>query len=118
MVETWDSLYHVISKAIYAEAARWGDYRRDVHKYQSKGKLYTVDDYYMKERHRLLTDYFPYRTAVVLADIRRLVPSGIHQHPSPTTQHPIYNLQGQQVLHPSKGIYIRDGKKVVVNTNE
>ena len=125
VVETWDSLYHVISKAIYAEAARWGDYRRDVHKYQSKGKLYTVDDYYMKERHRLLTDYFPYRTAVVLADIRRLVPSGIHHHPSPTTQHlspnthhPLFNLQGQQVQHPSKGIYIRDGKKVVVNTNE
>ena len=118
VVETWDSLYHVISKAIYAEAARWGDYRRDVHKYQSKGKLYTVDDYYMKERHRLLTDYFPYRTAVVLADIRRLVPSGIHQHPSPNTHHPLFNLQGQQVQHPSKGIYIRDGKKVVVNTNE
>ena len=27
----WDSLYNNISKALYAEAARWGHYRKDVH---------------------------------------------------------------------------------------
>ncbi len=124
VVETWDSLYQVVSKAIYAEAARWGDYRRDVHRWQSKGKLYTVDETYMKERNRLLHEYFPYRSAKVLADIRELVPTGILQHPipgqslSPIIQPPLYNLHGQQVQHPSKGIYIRDGKKVVVSTNE
>ena len=42
VVEVWDSLYNTISTALYAEAARWGDYRRDVHRWQSKGKLYTV----------------------------------------------------------------------------
>ena len=119
VVETWDSLYHVISKAIYAEAARWGDYRRNVHQYQKKGKYYTVDDYYMKERNRLLNDYFPYRSSIVLADIRRLVPSGIYPVTSPDSSLPspeskLYNLQGQQVQHPSPGIYIRDGKKVII----
>ena len=73
VVEVWDSLYNTISKAIYAEAARWGDYRRDVHQWQSKGKLYTVDDTYKKERNRLLNDYFPYRTDIVLSDILSFV---------------------------------------------
>ena len=69
VVEVWDSLYNTISGAIYAEAARWGDYRRDVHPWQSRGQLYTVDDHYMTERQRLLTQYFPVRTANVLSYI-------------------------------------------------
>ena len=69
VVEVWDSLYNVISKALYAEAARWGDYRRDVHKYTSQGQLYTVDNQYMTERKRLLNQYFPYRSDNVLSQI-------------------------------------------------
>ena len=66
VVEVWDSLYNTIDKAIYDEAARWGDYRRDVHPWQSRGQLYTVDNFYLTERNRLLTSYFPYRTDIVL----------------------------------------------------
>ena len=66
VLEVWDSLYHTIETAIYAEAARWGDYRRDVHRYQTAGQLYTVDNQYMAERNRLLTQYFPVRTGRVL----------------------------------------------------
>lgn len=69
VVELWDSLYNTISLALYDEAARWGDYRRDVHPYQSRGQLYTVDNHYMAERTRLLTQYFPVRTQRVLSDI-------------------------------------------------
>ncbi len=69
VVEVWDSLYNTISGAIYAEAARWGDYRRDVHQWQSRGQLYTVDNHYMAERQRLLTEYFPVRTDNVLSYI-------------------------------------------------
>ena len=29
-------------------------------------------------------------------------------------QHEIYNLQGHRVTHPTKGIYIVNGKKVVI----
>lgn len=67
--EVWDSLYNNISKALYAEAARWGDYRRDVHQYQSKGSLYTVDGTYMTERNRIHNSYFPQRSSIVLSQI-------------------------------------------------
>jgi hypothetical protein len=73
VVEVWDSLYYTIDKALYDEAARWGDYRRDVHRYSSAGKLYTVDEFYIPERNRLLTEYFPNRSAKVLDDILRYV---------------------------------------------
>lgn len=69
VVQVWDSLYNTISTAIYDEAARWGDYRRDVHPYTTRGQLYTVDNQYMKERNRLLTQYFPQRSDNVLASI-------------------------------------------------
>ena len=68
-VELWDSLYYTIQNAIYCEAARWGDYRRDVHRWQSRGDLYTVDYHYMNERYRLLNNYFPVRSERVLGDI-------------------------------------------------
>lgn len=66
----WDSLYNNISKALYAEAARWGHYRKDVHPYQSPGSLYTVDGTYMAERNRLHTQYFPQRSSIVLNNIQ------------------------------------------------
>ena len=69
VVQVWDSLYHTIETALYDEAARWGDYRRDVHRWQSGGQLYTVDDFYIPERKRLLYEYFPTRSARVLDDI-------------------------------------------------
>lgn len=114
VVEVWDSLYNTISMAIYAEAARWGDYRRDVHRWQTAGQLYTVDNHYMTERNRLLTQYFPSRSAFVLDRINEMVPpEAILVHRSDTNQPDCYyNLNGQLVAHPLKGVYIRNGKKV------
>jgi hypothetical protein len=116
VVEVWDSLYHTIDKAIYAEAARWGDYRRDVHRWQTAGKLYTVDKHYMEERNRLLTQYFPARSARVLKDIVSFAePVGIEDVELATTDRRFYNLGGQQVEAPTKpGIYIVAGRKIVV----
>ena len=73
VVEVWDSLYNTIHKALYAEAARWGDYRRDVHPWQRQGQLYTVDNQYQAERRRLLTQYFPYRSETVLSQVLNYV---------------------------------------------
>ncbi len=73
VVQLWDSLHSVIAKALYAEAARWGDYRRDVHRYKQAGQLYTVDNQYAAERKRLLTQYFPYRSDIVLGQITSYV---------------------------------------------
>jgi len=49
--------------AIICESARWGDYRRDVHRYSSSPyELYTKNDHWLPEQNRLITDYFPRRT--------------------------------------------------------
>ena len=76
VVEVWDSLYHTIDKALYVEAARWGDFRRDVKPQPSSfgsnygsNRVFTVDDAYMYERNRLLYNYFPYRSDIVLNSI-------------------------------------------------
>ena len=127
VVEVWDSLYNTISTAIYDESARWGDYRRDVHQYAyGAGKLYTVDKYYMRERNRLLTEYFPYRSKKVLTQILAYVlePTAIGATLKDNVQYSMFNvqyskdkwytLQGIEVKQPTKGIYIRNGKKVFV----
>ena len=80
-VAVFDSLYNTIAFALYDEAARWGDYRRDVHPYMSQGKLYTVDETYQKERNRLLTQYFPERSDRVLKSIVSLVNVGEFEAP-------------------------------------
>ena len=74
VVAVWDSLYNNISSALYDEAARWGDYRRDVPGgYGFSNTLYTVDETYQAERNRLLTQYFPTRTATVLSQITKYI---------------------------------------------
>lgn len=73
VVDLWDSLYNTIDHAVYAEAARWGDYRRDVHPYSSRGELYTVDKHYLNERNHLLNNYFPYRTETALSQVNNYV---------------------------------------------
>ncbi len=70
VVEVWDSLYRIIELPLYDEAARWGDYRRDVHPYTLKGELYTVDNQYMTERNKLLNSYFPNRTNVFVNQLK------------------------------------------------
>ena len=123
VVEVWDSLYNTISMALYDEAARWGDYRRDVHRYQTAGQLYTVDNQYMTERNRLINQYFPVRTGRVLDQIIAFVDiddseyeNGITLPHTSDDQHRkvLYNLQGLRVSQPSRGIYIRNGKKILM----
>ena len=70
VVQVWDSLYHVIELPLYDEAARWGDYRRDVHPYQGRTALYTVDNQYMTERDHLLESYFPRRSNVLIGQLK------------------------------------------------
>ena len=69
-VELWDSLYSVISTAIYDESARWGDYRRDVHPYYSKGELYTPSKHYVEERRTMLNEYFPKRSGILIKQLK------------------------------------------------
>ena len=80
----------------------------------------------MAERNRLLKEYFPVRTARVLADITKYLPAyivdgikmvdgdGLMVEGDGLTVEGYYNLQGQRVAKPKRGIYVRNGKKVVV----
>jgi hypothetical protein len=56
-----------IDLAVIAESARWGDYRRDVHPYkEGPYELYTRNEHWRPEVNRLLNEYFPRRSAIVL----------------------------------------------------
>lgn len=69
--QVWDSLYEIIHLPLYAESARWGDYRRDVHRYSSNSNtVYTVDKEFMTERNRLIDDYFPKRSGIVINQLK------------------------------------------------
>lgn len=64
------ALAQMLRLPVVAESARWGDYRRDVHRREGPYLLYTRDDHWQAEHDRLLADYFPDRTDVVLAQYR------------------------------------------------
>jgi hypothetical protein len=60
----WSSM---LESAIIGESARWGSYRKDVNSFRTGPyELYTRDEHWRPEVNRLLNDYFPHRTQVVL----------------------------------------------------
>lgn len=62
--ETFSSLISQIENSVYAESARWGDYRKDVHSWQSSPyELYRKDVHFDAQKKVLLETYFPQRTA-------------------------------------------------------
>jgi hypothetical protein len=71
--ERWLKLTNEIQLAIICESARWGDYRRDVHPYGgSNYELCTKATYWDVEQNRLLNDYFPLRTQIVVDQLQAL----------------------------------------------
>ena len=69
--ELWDSLQNVIALSLYAESARWGDYRKDVHPYTSKGELYRADSHHAIENRRLAESFFPVRTKKLIDQLKQ-----------------------------------------------
>jgi hypothetical protein len=66
----WSDL---LDTAIVGESARWGAYRRDVHSFRTGPyELYTRERNVRPEVDRLLRDYFPRRTTVVLQQFREV----------------------------------------------
>jgi len=60
-----------IESAVVAESARWGNYRRDAHPYRvGPYELYTRNDHWRREIDRLLKEYFPQRTEVMVRQFR------------------------------------------------
>ena len=69
--ERYRALANSIQKAVPAEAARWGAYRRDVHPYKTGPyERYTCEEHWRVEVSRILNDYFPERLAFLLNQLR------------------------------------------------
>jgi hypothetical protein len=87
----WQRWQAIMDKAIVGESVRWGDYRRDVHN-SSEGiyQLYTREAHWLPENTRMVTSYFPNRTAIVLAQLRAAL-----LYPSNTA--PVFNQHGGRV---------------------
>jgi len=68
-----------VRASIVGESARWGD--------QLRGTPFTRDEHWQKERDRLLRDYFPRRSALVLGQLRQ---AGLY----PRTDPPVLNQRG------------------------
>ena len=86
----WDSLQSVISLAIYAESARWGDYRKDVHPYTSRGELYRADVHHTLENRRLHEEFVPQRTDNLIAQLKK---KGWYA----TVEAPVFLVNGKRV---------------------
>jgi hypothetical protein len=69
--ERYRTLADSVAKAMTAEAARWGNYRRDVYQYKTGPYKYcTVDEHWQPEIDRILTRYFSQRRTVVVNQFR------------------------------------------------
>jgi len=119
VVAVWDSLFCQIENAIYAEAARWGDYRHNVHSYGGVYlPVFTVEETYMAERDRLLTDFFPFRGDVLQSQLKEKgwlsSTTGILANKPLTNTNVVYDLSGRQLDETSrmqkKGVIIRNGR--------
>lgn len=85
-VARWQKWQAILDKPVVAESCRWGDYRRDVHRY-SEGtyELYTREDHWMPENTRVIETYFPTRAGLILDQLRE---SGLY----PTLNAPEFRL--------------------------
>lgn len=91
-IERWMERRNMIEESVNAESARWGDYRKDVHPYQSTGPfyLYGKDNYWTPRQNRMLTSYFPKRTEAFVQDFKD---DGIY----PNIEAPRFYLNGTGV---------------------
>jgi hypothetical protein len=90
--ERWMNRAKEVELPIIAESARWGDYRRDVHQYQSPPyELYTRDNQWRAEQSRLVNTYFPARTATVLNQLKA---AGLY----PSIAAPVFNQLGGGII--------------------
>lgn len=76
------ALAESIRSGVVGESARWGD--------QLRATPWTRDEHWQKERDRLLADYFPRRSGIVLAQFRQ---AGLF----PRTDPPVMNQRGGSV---------------------
>jgi hypothetical protein len=99
----WRHRSQRMDRAIIAESARWGDFRRDVEApswAQTLFDLYTRDDHYLPDQAYILGTYLPQRTHIVLAQFRA-------QNLYPALDAPYYG-QSQAVVSPGHALSIHN----------
>ena len=89
----WTMRSSQIEKAVIAESARWGDYRRDVHPYQTDGPfdLYTKEDHWIPQMNYMLNTYFPDRTGLFISQLRKA-------KLFPASDAPVFLINGSQLF--------------------
>lgn len=119
--ELYEQLADEIDLAIIGESARWGDYR--ILTGETKVR-YTRNDYWLKRKNDLLTNFFPQRTEILLKqlnDYGLYIPTGItnvrdydsNGSISDTERSVARNLQGVVVDNTYHGIVIVNGRKII-----
>ncbi|OHB72714.1 MAG: hypothetical protein A2V70_02015 [Planctomycetes bacterium RBG_13_63_9] len=81
----WMAIAGTIDQALIAESARWGDYADD---FYGVGQLYTPHDQLLSVRNDLLTNWFPQRSQIVLAQFRA---QGMYPNINP----PVFEINGE-----------------------
>lgn len=77
----------VIDKAMLAESARWGDYRRDVDPGDKTYYLYTRDEHWLNRVEYMQSIYLPRRSAIVLDQLKE---EGLY----PDIEAPVFSQHG------------------------
>lgn len=68
-----------LDSAVLAESARWGNYRNAIHRYKTGPyENYTREKHWRPEVNRILSEYFPRRTSVVVEMFRK---AGLYHAP-------------------------------------
>jgi hypothetical protein len=90
-LDRWEKRATELEEAIVDESARWGDYRRDVHPWQTGPyDLYTRSGYWDPERIFMEGTYFPGRTDAFIATLRT---AGLF----PSVNAPLFMINGASV---------------------
>lgn len=72
VIARWNRRRAVLENTIQAESARWGDYRRDVHRFQTAGPfdVYTKEKHWTPRNNTLVNTFFTQRTNTFIAQLR------------------------------------------------
>jgi hypothetical protein len=103
---TWKSLADVIDNSLYAESARWGDYRKDVHPIPSAGKLCRKETFYDTRAAYMQDEYFPKRTDEFVSQMRK---AGLF----PSVDAPVFKVNGNAI---STGV-INKGDVITISSS-
>ncbi len=114
-LQRWEDRTNQVEPAIPVESARWGDYRRDVHPFQTAGPfdLYGYENYWIPENDFMVNTYFPQRTGIFIDQLRT---AGLF----PLFDAPLLRVNGQpvrdQIISKGDMLSLESGEGVIYYT--